>query len=197
MTPFLFIAGIVVGLDRLTKWLVDRFLPPGHDVHIVGEWVMLTHIKNTGAAFGLFPGSVLLLIAISIIASIVVIYMAWHSRARTGRLLTLGLILGGAVGNLIDRVYRGRVTDFINVGLPDGARWPVFNVADSAVTIGVALLAFAVYFRGRGADEEPAAAGPAAIGPSAPPEEAAAPGPAAPPDGPLPPSTDAPPGEPG
>jgi signal peptidase II len=156
VTRFFLIAAGVVGLDRLTKWLVVRFLPVGHDVPIVGKWVMLTHIKNTGAAFGLFPGSIPLLVAISVIASIVVIVLARRAGGRPGRLLPLGLILGGALGNLIDRVLRGRVTDFVNVGLPDGARWPVFNVADSGVTIGVTILAFGIYFHHRDWSEEPA-----------------------------------------
>jgi signal peptidase II len=145
---FLAVAVLVVILDHLTKWIVVQNLPFNHDIHLLGEWVMLTHIKNTGAAFGLFPGSVLPLIAISVIASIVVLFLALKARNDVGRLLPLGLILGGAVGNLIDRIWQGRVTDFINVGIPDGARWPVFNVADSAVTIGVAILAFSVYFKG-------------------------------------------------
>jgi signal peptidase II len=143
---FLAVAAAVVILDHLTKWIVVKQLPVGHDIHVLGEWAMLTHIKNTGAAFGLFPGSIVPLIVISVAASIVVIVLAMRAHNNAGRILPLGLIFGGAIGNLIDRVVQGRVTDFINIGIPDGARWPVFNVADSAVTIGVAILAFGVYF---------------------------------------------------
>jgi signal peptidase II len=159
---FFLIAAAVVGLDHLTKWMVVQRLPRGEDIPIIGQWVMLTHIKNTGAAFGLFPGSVLPLIVISIVASIVVLVLASRARGRMGRLVPLGLILGGAIGNLIDRIALGRVTDFIHVGIPDGPRWPVFNVADSAVSIGVVLLALGVTFGsseegGAGAEGEPRA----------------------------------------
>lgn len=149
MIFFLLLAAVVVALDHLTKFIVNRSMALGHDIHILGEWVMLTHIKNPGAAFGLFPGSIVPLIVISVAASVVVIVMAVRAQGDRHRILPLGLILGGAVGNLIDRILLGRVTDFINVGIPDGPRWPVFNVADSAVTIGVAILAFGVYFGGR------------------------------------------------
>jgi signal peptidase II len=154
---FLLIAALVVGLDHLTKWIVVKELPFQHDVHILGEWVMLTHIKNTGAAFGLFPGSIVPLIVISVGASLVVIYLAVRQHREASRLVPLGLILGGAIGNLIDRILAGKVTDFINVGIPDGARWPVFNVADSAVSIGVAILAFGVYFRSHPESQAPPA----------------------------------------
>jgi signal peptidase II len=152
------IALVVVGLDHLTKWLVIQGLPFNHDVHLAGEWVMLTHIKNTGGAFGLFPGSTLPLILVSSAASIVLCVLAVRLRHDRTRLVALGLILGGAIGNLIDRIFQGKVTDFIHVGIPDGPRWPIFNVADSAVSIGVGILAWYVYVKGSRADELPAPA---------------------------------------
>jgi signal peptidase II len=177
---FLAIAAFVVVLDYLTKWVVVQQLPFNHDIHVIGEWLMLTHIKNTGAAFGLFPGSIVPLIVISVAASIVVIVLARNAHNNAARILPLGLIFGGAIGNLIDRVTQGRVTDFINVGLPDGPRWPVFNVADSAVTIGVAILAFGVYFRSHSdrpvAEVLPAATEPLVAPPAPEPRQNALPG---------------------
>ena len=156
MTLFLLIALAVVALDRMTKWLVIHNIPLGHEVPILGQWGVFTHIKNTGAAFGLFPGSVVPLIVVSLLASIMVVAMAVRAHGKAGRIVPLGLILGGAIGNLIDRVMLGKVTDFILVGIPNGARFPVFNVADSAVTIGVAFLAVGIYFSGQPPAEAPA-----------------------------------------
>jgi signal peptidase II len=144
---FALVAAVVVGLDHLTKYIVIQNLPFHRDIPVFGEWVMLTHIKNTGGAFGLFPGSTLPLIIVSSVASIVLCVLAVRLRHDWTRLMALALILGGAIGNLIDRVVAGKVTDFIHVGIPDGPRWPIFNVADSAVSIGVVILGFLVYFR--------------------------------------------------
>ncbi|TPW17224.1 MAG: signal peptidase II [bacterium] len=148
LVVFALIAMAVIGLDHLTKWLVIRKLPFNHDIQLIGEWVMLTHIKNTGGAFGLFPGSTLPLIVVSSVASVVLCFLAVRLRSDWTRLVALGLILGGAIGNLVDRIVQKKVTDFINVGLPDGLRWPIFNVADSAVTIGVVVLGYLVYVKG-------------------------------------------------
>lgn len=155
---FVAIAVVVVALDHLTKWLVVRHLPFNHDVQIIGDWVMLTHIKNTGGAFGLFPGSTLPLIVVSSLASVIIVILALRLRRDWPRLVALGLILGGAIGNLIDRIVQGKVTDFIHVGIPDGPRWPIFNVADSAVSVGVVMLAWFVYVHGSHHDEAAAAA---------------------------------------
>jgi signal peptidase II len=170
---FALVAALVIGLDHLTKWIVIQKLPFHRDVPIFGEWVMLTHIKNSGGAFGLFPGSTLPLILVSSIASVVLCVLAVRLRHDWTRLMALALILGGAIGNLIDRIASGKVTDFIHVGIPDGPRWPIFNVADSAVSIGVVILGFLVYFRrheegersaGEGADPPPAGRADAAPG---------------------------------
>ena len=183
MILFIVIALAVVALDRITKWLVIRHIPLGHEVSVIGQWGVFTHIKNTGAAFGLFPGSVVPLILVSVLASIIVVVMAERaSRAggsgqeglgleghgQAGRLVPLGLILGGAIGNLIDRIAHGKVTDFILVGIPNGARFPVFNVADSAVTIGVTLLAVGIYFTGHAPAADPAPGADSASGSDSP-----------------------------
>jgi signal peptidase II len=139
--------------DRLTKaWVVDSFFP--HEVRrVFGDWARLTYIHNPGAAFGLFPGSRPALIAISCTAVLVVTVVAWRRRDGILGALPLGLILGGAIGNLVDRVRLGEVVDFVQLGIPPNMYWPVFNVADAAVSIGVVWLAFGLLKGGKPAEE--------------------------------------------
>jgi signal peptidase II len=140
---FLLTALGAVAADLSTKAIATASLQRHRPVEVVGEWVRLTLGYNEGVAFGLFatdgPGVVLL--SGAVLAALAV----WAARALRdpgsprGTALTLGLVLGGGVANLIDRVGDGRVTDFLDLGL--GAhRWPTFNLADVAIVVGVALL---------------------------------------------------------
>lgn len=148
-------AALVVILDQITKSVASSRLLLGDPSPVLGEAVRLTLVHNTGAAFGLFPGSRVPFIVISLIAVAVVLYLFFRETYRSvlNRVL-LGCILGGAIGNLADRVRLGYVVDFIDVGL-GRARWPVFNVADSAVTVGVLLLAWNLARAGRSAAPDP------------------------------------------
>ncbi len=149
------IAGGVFLADQATKALIRTHLPPG--ASFPADWpVRLTHVTNTGAAFGLFTNQGLLLTLVAFFAVGLIIYYyrrlpegAWALRTA------LGLQLGGAVGNLIDRVWQGYVTDFIDLRF-----WPVFNVADSAITVGAVLLAASLLWpdlvKGRGSAEHAA-----------------------------------------
>jgi signal peptidase II len=141
---FLLCAAAVFALDQLTKAVASSKLSMGEPVPILGEAVRLTLVHNTGAAFGLFPGSRFPFIVISILAITVVLILFLRDsyRSRAHRIL-LGCILGGAIGNLVDRVRLGWVVDFIDIGA-GSYRWPVFNVADSAVTLGVLFLAWSL-----------------------------------------------------
>ena len=134
--------------DRVTKNLVEAKLRLGESVPILAGWIDLVRVENPGAAFSLFadwsPGvRRAVLVAYSVIAILVLawlIFQPWRPRGK-GRLVpvSLGLILGGASGNLFDRLRTGRVVDFIDWHW--GAwHWPAFNVADAAITVGVALL---------------------------------------------------------
>jgi len=122
--------------------LMARFVTPAYgpyeSVPIIGRVFMLTHVRNTGAAFGLLPGYQPIFIATSIVVLIVV--AGYWRKARPSFwpvVVALGLIAGGAVGNLIDRAILGRVTDFLYLAAID---FPVFNIADSAIVVGVGIL---------------------------------------------------------
>lgn len=142
----------ILGLDRWTKGLVLEHLPYSHTTEVsVFTGLSLTHVRNSGIAFSLFadggPLTKVILHAV-ILTSVVVI--AWilvrHAGERILTGLAFGLILGGAVGNLIDRMLYGWVIDFIHVWIKAGGRihsWPDFNVADSAITVGAVLLVIA------------------------------------------------------
>jgi signal peptidase II len=141
----LLIALAVLLLDRLTKWAIAQTIPLEDAVNVIPGFFRLTHLENTGAAFSLFadspsPFRTTLLIGFSVAALAVVSVLLWKDRSvfHSGT-LALSLILGGAIGNLWDRVSDGRVTDFLDFYI--GAHhWPPFNVADSAIVIGALLL---------------------------------------------------------
>jgi len=141
----LLIALAVLLLDRMSKWAIAQTIPLEDAVNIIPGFFRLTHLENTGAAFSLFadfssPFRTTLLITFSVAALAVVSVLLWKDRSvfHSGT-LALSLILGGAVGNLWDRVSDGKVTDFLDFYI--GAHhWPPFNVADSAIVIGALLL---------------------------------------------------------
>lgn len=130
-------AVVVVILDQVTKHLFWR---NGQNYEIIPGYLNITLVKNAGAAFGMFQGARVFFVVASFIAVALIIYLGLRlPREQKNRRLLLGLILGGAVGNLIDRVASGQVIDFLQIGVA-GHYWPVFNVADMGVTIGAALL---------------------------------------------------------
>ena len=136
---FLGLAGLIIATDQLTKaWLVS-FLAPGQAVSVVGDWIRLVHSQNTGGLFGLFHGQALPFGLVSLV--VVGLIVLYHGRATPNRYvsITLGLLLGGAVGNLIDRLRLGYVVDFVDAGVGD-LRWYTFNVADTAISFSIVLL---------------------------------------------------------
>ena len=145
------ISALVVLLDRITKRIVAQQLPNGQAHTVIPGFFRITDVHNTGAAFSMFAESASpttvrnILIAFSVIAAIVLIGMLW----RAGRVLTLSsvalaLILGGAVGNLYDRVRYSYVVDFLEVHI-GSYHWPDFNVADSCIVIGACLLLIEIF----------------------------------------------------
>ncbi len=145
------IAILVIVLDRMSKWLVAGNINLHDSISVFPGFFRLTHVQNSGAAFGLFAESssewkVAILILFSILALAVVSALLWknsHSMTVTG--VALALILGGAVGNLWDRLLTGRVVDFFDFYL-GSYHWPAFNVADSAIVIGALLLVAEILF---------------------------------------------------
>lgn len=154
----LLLALLVVLLDRWSKRLVAARIPMYTHIQIIPGFFRLTHTENTGAAFSLFADSPShwrtgLLIGFSVLAMVVVVTLLWkQARALTITGIALSLILGGAVGNLWDRVARGRVVDFLLVYVKQ-YQWPVFNLADSAIVVGACLLVIEILFRKPPKDE--------------------------------------------
>ncbi len=141
------VAGAVLVLDQTTKWWAERALDDGQTRQLIGDWLQLRLTYNPGAAFSLGTGYTVLLTFIAIAVVIVVIRMA-RKLGSTGWAVALGLLLGGALGNVVDRIFRdpaplrGHVVDFIE--LP---RWPVFNIADAAICVAAAVFVL-LSFRG-------------------------------------------------
>lgn len=147
---FLLPALIVLTLDQVSK---QFFWHLGRNFDVIDGFFRVTLVTNSGAAFGMLQGGRVFLIVASIIASLVIMFLAGRMpKEETARRVFLGMILGGALGNLVDRIYPGLVIDFLDMGF-GSYRWPVYNLADSAVTIGGALLILS-FSRGRGRKEE-------------------------------------------
>ncbi len=138
----------MVVVDYATKQLVLNSMRPYQQVDVVGEFVRLTFIENTGAAFGIHVGAYdrIVFLVLSTIALVALVAMFWATPVRDRvRLVAIAAICGGAIGNLLDRVRSARgVIDFLDVGLGN-LRWPIFNVADIAVTTGAVLLALSLW----------------------------------------------------
>jgi len=144
------IALAVFGLDRLTKTIVASALPLGGSVDVAGPYVRITHVRNTGAAFGLLPERTTLLSILSVVAVIAILYYYRQLAARSPFIAaTLGMQLGGAFGNLIDRLGQGYVVDFVDVGFDPTPRFWAFNVADSSIVIGILFVIVALWWEER------------------------------------------------
>ncbi len=150
MTPKLRVAVsafvIVLILDLASKIAIDTHLGYADRIPVIPGFFYLTHVRNTGAAFGLFADAPQVyrlgfFISVSLVAvGIIITFYRKLSPGDRLAALALGLILGGAIGNLIDRIFRQEVVDFLHFRLWRGYSWPDFNVADSAIVVGVALL---------------------------------------------------------
>lgn len=145
----LLLAAVVLLLDQLTKALIHGWIGPDagkHRVDLLGNLVAFVYVENPGAAFGILRGqTAFLILAASAIVALLLLTLRGSNRFSPLMYIGLGLLLGGAFGNLIDRIRLGYVTDFIAVGF-----WPKFNVADSAITVGLILMAWAYLLHERG-----------------------------------------------
>lgn len=148
------IAGIialaVVLLDQYTKFLIVQHLPLHHSVDVIESYFTILHTRNKGIAFGIFSGQVsttqtIVLIFTSLAAIVFIFYLLSGIRSPfLYATVTLALILGGAIGNLIDRIRWGEVIDFIDLHWR-GHHWPAFNIADSAISVGMVLLVIGMF----------------------------------------------------
>jgi signal peptidase II len=142
-------AVIVVILDQASKsWISQNLGQAGqaHSVAVVGDWVRLSYTTNTGAAFGMFPAGTLFFTVVALVAAPVLLLARNYINERAWWMtVVFGMLMGGAVGNLLDRLRLGHVVDFIDVGVGN-VRWWSFNVADSSFVVGVVLLALYLSF---------------------------------------------------
>ena len=144
--PFWVVATAVLAADLLTKAAVRARIGIGDPpIPVIGEWIRLHHLRNTGGLFGVLPGNAVYFAVVSAVAVGVILFLVYRTHYRGGPArIALGLILGGALGNLHDRIRYESVVDFVDIGFGTvaGLRWPTFNIADAAVTVGVASLAW-------------------------------------------------------
>lgn len=144
-SPFLLISLAVLALDQWTKWLIESHLPEQSSHEVIPGLLHISHVRNTGVAFGMFAnggrdGSSWVLSLFGLVALGLIGWLFARTSAKErGLLAALAMVMGGAVGNLLDRVASGAVTDFIAVYI-GSYRWPDFNVADSAISIGLVLI---------------------------------------------------------
>ena len=152
------VALVALALDQLTKAIVRGNIDPGERIDFL-PGVDLVRVANRGIAFGLLDdaGSLVLVLAAVAFASLLAVFLA--ASDRRGLWLPIGLLAGGAVGNLIDRIHEGAVTDFVDIG-----PWPAFNLADVEITLGVVLLVWMYAFGAESGTEQPEGAGPARTG---------------------------------
>ncbi len=138
----LVIVAVVLAVDQLTKQVVSRSMELGQSIVLINNFLYITYVRNPGAAFGMLPYQTVFFVIITVVVGALIIYYyrtlsADHKWLRFG----LSLQLGGALGNLVDRLVEGYVIDFINFTI-----WPpVFNVADSAIVIGIAIFLIAFW----------------------------------------------------
>ena len=135
------LAAAILLADVVSKVVVVATVEPGEDIRLLGGLLYLTQLRNLGAAFSFAQGATILFSLVAVVVSVVIVRAA-RRMFSTGWAVALGLVLGGALGNLADRIFRdpgflrGGVVDFLSVLAPDGRVWPVFNVADSAIVCG-------------------------------------------------------------
>ena len=132
----------ILALDQLTKLLIVDSMHRNQSIDVIGSFFRLTYIHNPGAAFGLSLGGPEIHTIVSLIALGVLVYLFWTLPVETKLLrFAVTMVLGGAIGNIVDRVRLGEVVDFFDFGIGNQWRWPIFNVADSFVTVGIIILA--------------------------------------------------------
>jgi signal peptidase II len=167
---FIIVTAAVIIADHVVKWIIKSSMELNQTINIIGDYFTISYILNSGIAFGLFdsnpsPVKTPLLIVISFVALGIILYIFLTlPKNIRGAGLSMGLIFGGAIGNIIDRVLRGEVVDFLDVDFPDiriaalnihMTRWPTFNIADSCVLVGIIMLLVILIKHGGRTEEQP------------------------------------------
>ncbi|MGM0940188.1 MAG: signal peptidase II [Bacillota bacterium] len=138
------IALFIIGLDQLTKWMIVRSMELGEQITVINNFFYITSHRNTGAAWGILEGQMVFFYIVTAIVVVgVIYYMQKHAKESKTLAVSLSLVLGGAIGNFIDRLFRQEVVDFFNF-IIFGYDFPIFNVADSSLVIGVGLIIIAM-----------------------------------------------------
>lgn len=145
------IASVVILIDQITKYIIKTHFPLNKSMAVINGFFHITHVKNTGGAFSLLSGanSLFFIIASALALVIIFIYLAGTSNNKFWVIFSISLIAGGAVGNMIDRLRSGEVTDFLDF-FYKGHHWPAFNIADSAITTGVFIIFIDMIFSRKG-----------------------------------------------
>lgn len=145
---------IVLAIDQLTKFLVATQMSLGESIPVIGEYLKITSHRNNGAAWGMFEGRMLFFYIITVAVLVFLIYF-YKTEAKNNLLMQVGitLLMAGALGNFIDRLLFQEVVDFVDV-LIINYDFPIFNVADSALTVGVIILLIEVFITGRGKNKK-------------------------------------------
>lgn len=146
MYKYYIIALIIIGIDQFTKWIIVKQMELYEQIPVIENFFYITSHRNTGAAWGILQGQMILFYIITVIVIIgVVYYMQKHVKGQLFPSLALSFILGGAIGNFIDRVFRKEVVDFLDFKI-FSYDFPIFNVADSALVVGVILMILTIFF---------------------------------------------------
>lgn len=145
MYVYYIIAGILIVLDQITKWIVVKNMELYEQITIVKDLFYITSHRNKGAAWGILEGKMIFFYIITTIVIIgVIFYMQKYARESKFLAISLSFILGGAIGNFIDRIFRGEVVDFLDF-IIFNYDYPIFNVADSSLVVGVILVLIATF----------------------------------------------------
>jgi signal peptidase II len=145
----IFISTIVLSLDRISKFIIQSTMYEGESIPIFSNIFSLSYIKNEGIAFGLFPNHGQILVIMSLLTIGIILFILFRLKDMTFWIAcAFGLVLGGAIGNLWDRIQLGGVIDFIDIGFK-AWRWPAFNIADSCICVGVLMLLLTINKKGK------------------------------------------------
>ncbi|MDD5020898.1 MAG: signal peptidase II [Endomicrobiaceae bacterium] len=145
---YLILALFYIIFDQLTKWVVVKNIPYGSSITIC-DYLNIVHITNTGVAFSMLQGlnAIFTVLTASVVVGVILFIFRYKHELTKLQMHAMILVISGGIGNLIDRIFRGAVIDFIDVGYKNIYRWPSFNFADSCVCIGVALFIISMLFQ--------------------------------------------------